>query len=67
MSASMEQGAKSKEMLLSAPLNATLLICSRASEIAANARTLRGQNVNVDDINVFVRLAAQVLDMANRL
>ena len=67
MSAQMDQAAKAKEMLGTPPLSTSLLACTRAAEVAASVRTLRGQNINIEEINAFVRVAAQTLELGARL
>lgn len=57
-----------KEMLTTAPFNAALHSCSRASDVAANMRTMGGtNNMQVDDINALVRIAGQIHDLCARL
>jgi len=44
-----------------------LLACTRAAEVAASVRTLKGQNINIEEINAFVRVAAQTLELGSKL
>lgn len=68
MSGNMKISHVAKEMLTTAPFNTALHACSRASDVAANMRTLGGtSNMAVDDINALVRIAAQIYDLCARL
>jgi hypothetical protein len=55
-----------KELLTTEPLSHALQKSSRAADVATNMRTFNG-SLHVDDINAFVRTAAQLCELGSHL
>ena len=74
MAGNMNLAPKAKDFIATAPFAPVLQSCSSAAKVAANATFTSSSSiggganvVNVEDISTLVRIAAQIIELGNRL